>query len=194
LEKLGSGDRVGRECLGECRSSWLSASLAAAAAVVVAPLGLFCLEHADCWSALRRVASRAAGTVRVVTAAIGEAAGQEEARSRYMLVFRGGAVSRDDVSPSVLQAHLEKWYAWADELARQGRRNVGTPLADGGKAVRGHERFVTDGPYAESKDLVTGAMIIEAASLDDAVEVARGCPTYEFGGSVEVRPVQDESC
>jgi hypothetical protein len=111
-----------------------------------------------------------------------------------MLIFRGGAVSRDDVSPSVLQAHLERWYSWADELARQGRRNVGTPLAHGGKAVRGHERLVTDGPYAESKDLVTGAMIIEAGSLDDAVEVARGCPTYEFGGSVEVRPVQDERC
>jgi hypothetical protein len=35
-------------------------------------------------------------------------------------------------------------------------------------------------------------MIIEAASLDDAVEVARQCPTYEFGGSVEVRPVHGE--
>ena len=111
-----------------------------------------------------------------------------------MLIFRGGAVSRDDVSPSVLQAHLERWYAWADELARQGRGNVGTPLDNGGKAVRGAERVVTDGPYAESKDLVTGAMIIDAASLDDAVEVARACPTYEFGGSVEVRPVQGEWC
>jgi hypothetical protein len=111
-----------------------------------------------------------------------------------MLIFRGGAVSRDDVSPSVLQSHLEKWYTWADELTRQDRRNVGTPLENGGKAVRGHERVVTDGPYAESKDLVTGAMIIDAASLDDALEVAHRCPTYEFGGSVEVRPVQDEWC
>ena len=111
-----------------------------------------------------------------------------------MLIFRGGAVSRDDVSPSVLQAHLEKWYAWSDELARHGRRNVGTPLDSPGKAVRGHERVVSDGPYAESKDLVTGAMIIHADSLDDAVEVARQCPTFEFGGSVEVRPVQDERC
>jgi hypothetical protein len=108
-----------------------------------------------------------------------------------MLIFRGGAVSRDDVSPSVLQAHVKKWYRWSDELARQGRRNVGTALDNGGKSVGG-ERIVTDGPYAESKDLVTGAMIIEAASLEDAVEVARQCPTYEFGGSVEVRPVQDE--
>jgi hypothetical protein len=124
-----------------------------------------------------------------------ETAGENEApetpRARYMLIFRGGAVSREDVSPSVLQAHVEKWYAWADELVREGRRNLGTPLASRGKAVRGYERVVTDGPYAESKDLVTGAMIIDATSLDDAVEVARRCPTYEFDGSVEVRLVQN---
>ena len=48
--------------------------------------------------------------------------------------------------------------------------------------------MVTDGPYAESKDLVTGSLIVEAASLEDAIDLARTCPTYEFGGSVEVRP------
>jgi hypothetical protein len=121
----------------------------------------------------------------------GETEDPTKPRARYMLIFRGGAVSREDVSPSVLQAHVEKWYAWADELVREGRHNVGTPLENRGKAVRGYERVVTDGPYAESKDLVTGAMIIDAASLDDAVEVARRCPTYEFDGSVEVRLVQD---
>ncbi len=108
-----------------------------------------------------------------------------------MLIFRGGAVARHDLSPSELQAHVEKWYRWSDELARQGRRNAGTALDHPGATVRGHERVVTDGPYAESKDLVTGSMIIEAASLEDAVDVARTCPTYGFGGSVEVRPVQD---
>lgn len=111
-------------------------------------------------------------------------------RNTFMLIFRGGAVGEHELSPSQLQAHLEKWYRWSDELARQGRNNTGTALDDPGVTVRGRERVVTDGPYAESKDLVTGSMIFEAASLDDALEVARGCPTYEFGGSVEVRPVQ----
>jgi hypothetical protein len=111
-----------------------------------------------------------------------------------MLIFRGGAVSRHDVSPAVLQAHLETWYTWADELAREGRRNAGTPLGPTGRTVSAAERVVTDGPYAESKDLVTGAMLIDAVSMDDALEVARRCPTFEFGGSVEVRPVQDDDC
>ena len=108
-----------------------------------------------------------------------------------MLIFRGGAVSRRDVSPSELQAHVARWYTWSDELARRGRRNVGMPLDNPGATVRGRDRVVTDGPYAESKDLVTGSMIIEAESLEDAIEVASSCPTYEFEGSVEVRPVQD---
>ena len=117
--------------------------------------------------------------------------GEGALRSKFMLIFRGGAVARDDLSPSELQGHVEKWYRWSDELARQGRRNAGTALDNPGAVVRAHEPVVTDGPYAESKDLVTGSMIFEAASLDDAIEVARTCPTYEFGGSVEVRPVQD---
>ncbi|UWE10358.1 YciI family protein [Actinacidiphila bryophytorum] len=112
-------------------------------------------------------------------------------RGTYMLLFRGGAVSRDDLSPSDLQAHLDKWYRWSDELARQGRRNTGTALDNPGAKVQGRERVVTDGPYAESKDLVTGILVFRAASLEDAVDVARTCPIYEFGGSVEVRPVQD---
>ena len=113
-------------------------------------------------------------------------------RGKFMLIFRGGAVAWRDLSPSELQAHVEKWYRWSDELARQGRaRNAGTALDNPGATVRGRERVVTDGPYAESKDLVTGSLIVEAACLDDAVDVARTCPAYEFGGSVEVRPVQD---
>src|SRR5260370_2129227 len=111
--------------------------------------------------------------------------GEGALRSKFMLIFRGGAVARHDLSPSELQAHVEKWYRWSDELARQGRGNVGIALDNPGAAVRGHERVVTDGPYAESQDLVTGSMILEAASLEDAVDDARTCPTYEFDGSVE---------
>ena len=84
-------------------------------------------------------------------------------QSTFMLIFRGGAASRHGLSPSELQAHLEKWYRWSEELAAQGRRNTGTALDGAGATVRGREA-VTDGPYAESKDLVTGSMIFDAAS------------------------------
>jgi hypothetical protein len=108
---------------------------------------------------------------------------------KYMFIFRGGAPEIPDLSPTEMEAHLRKWYAWAGELAKAGRHTGGQPLDGMGKTIRGRNRTVTDGPYAESKDLVTGSLVIEASSLEEATELAMDCPVFEFGGSVEVRPV-----
>ena len=108
---------------------------------------------------------------------------------KFMYIFRGGAPEIPGLSPTAMQAHLKKWYAWADALAKAGRHIGGYPLDDGGKTIRGRDRVVTDGPYAESKDLVTGSLVMEAASLEEATELAHDCPVFEFGGSVEVRLV-----
>ena len=49
-----------------------------------------------------------------------------------------------------------------------------------------------DGPFAESKEAIAGFFIIRADSLEEAVEVARGCPGLEFGQTVEVRAMVSE--
>jgi len=108
---------------------------------------------------------------------------------KFMYIFRGGAAVAPGLSPAEMQAHLQKWYLWADALAKQGRHPGGNPVERSGKTIRGTDRVVTDGPYAEAKDLVTGALILEAASLDEATELALACPVFEYGGSVEVRPI-----
>jgi len=48
---------------------------------------------------------------------------------------------------------------------------------------------VTDGPFAEAKDIVGGYTLIEARDLDQGVELSKGCPIFEVEGTVEVRPV-----
>jgi hypothetical protein len=108
---------------------------------------------------------------------------------QFALIFRGGSVETSGLSPSEMQAHLRKWYEWSDALAAAGRRSGGKPLEAVGKTLRGKDRLVTDGPYAEAKDLVTGVLTISADSLDEAAVLARDCPVFELGGSVEVRPV-----
>jgi len=90
--------------------------------------------------------------------------------AKFMYVFRGGAFVEKGLSPTVLQDHLKLWYAWIGELGAQ---------------------VLTDGPYAESKDLVTGNLVIDVASLDVAAELAKGCPVFIYDGSVEVRPVAE---
>ena len=95
------------------------------------------------------------------------------------------------MSPAEMQAHIRKWYAWSDALAAKGYELHGQPLDRRGRTIRGRERVVTDGPYAETKDLVTGSMTITAGSLEEAVELAHDCPAFELGGSVEVRAVTE---
>jgi len=109
----------------------------------------------------------------------------------YMLIFRGAGSSAAADSPEQIQQHMQKWFAWFEGLTKSGvYKGQGAPLEQGGKVIRGARKAVSDGPYAEAKDLVGGYAIIEAKDLDGAVEIARGCPTYEKDGAVEVRPVR----
>jgi hypothetical protein len=94
-------------------------------------------------------------------------------------------------SPEQLQRTMEKWVAWFKELSTKGHiKDLGHPLQDAGKVVRGKQKMVNDGPYAEAKDLIAGYTLIEAKDLEHALELAKGCPILEVGGSVEVRPVE----
>ena len=107
----------------------------------------------------------------------------------YMFLFRGGNSKND--SPEQLQQTMKKWMDWFEVLTRQGvYKGLAAPLEQGGKVIRGTRKSISDGPYAEAKDLVGGYTIVEAADLDAAVEIARGCPIFEKDGSVEVRQVR----
>ena len=107
---------------------------------------------------------------------------------KYMYLFRGGEAARAALSPEEMQAHMKKWNTWFQGLG--GAFLGGEPLDSTGKVVRGKGKSVSDGPFAETKDLVGGYAIVSAKSLDDAVEIARDCPIFEADGAVEVRAVR----
>jgi hypothetical protein len=114
--------------------------------------------------------------------------------AKFMFVFRGGGYASKGAppSPTELQAHLGRWNAWSESLMKAGKLDNAAALSHPptGKTVRGTAKTVTDGPYAETKDLVSGIVVVNAASIDEAAELARGCPILEHeDGSVEVRPV-----
>jgi hypothetical protein len=109
--------------------------------------------------------------------------------AKFMYVFRGGGYATGALSPAELQRHLAKWNEWTEGMRASGRIAAAQALSHppAGKTVRGREKVVTDGPYAESKDLVSGILVVDAASLEEAAELARGCPILDLDGSVEVR-------
>jgi hypothetical protein len=108
----------------------------------------------------------------------------------YMLIFRGGDAGAATISPEQLQAHLAHWGAWMGSLGASGVLAAGEALQLGGKVIRGTAKSVTDGAFAEGKELVGGYVLIKAANYDAAVEHAKGCPVLSFDeGTVEVREI-----
>jgi hypothetical protein len=107
----------------------------------------------------------------------------------FLYVFRGGGMGRDKLSPQEMQQQMAKWGAWVQDLTAKGHFKGGNPLEAAGKTVRGKKKAITDGPYAEAKDLVGGYLLIEARDLNEAVELSLACPGLDVEGTVEVRPV-----
>jgi hypothetical protein len=83
---------------------------------------------------------------------------------------------------------MQRWGEWMKDLKDKGHFKGGQPLERNGQVVN-RQKVVTDGPYAEAKDLVGGFMLIEVKDLAQASEIAKGCPIFSSGGFVEVRPV-----
>jgi hypothetical protein len=112
--------------------------------------------------------------------------------SEFVFLFRATEAEQREAmgTPEHAQRSLQSWLAWIRDLEAKGHlKNPGQPLELTGKVVRGKTKLVTDGPYAEAKDLVLGFIVVEARDMAEAVELAKGCPMVEGGGSVEIRPV-----
>ena len=107
--------------------------------------------------------------------------------SDFVYLYRGGERGG---SPEQMQQVLQKWMAWFKDLADKGHiKDRGQPLERAGKLVTGKQKAVTDGPFAESKDVVGGYTLIQARDLEQAVELSKGCPILDREGMVEIRPV-----
>lgn len=114
-----------------------------------------------------------------------------EQTSSYMLLFRGHDWDRGK-SREETERIMASVAAWFEGLQQQGVVRGGHPLAREGKFVSGHDRTVADGPFAESKEVVGGYLVVEVASLETATEIARKCPTLDHGIAIEVRPMLRE--
>ena len=108
----------------------------------------------------------------------------------YLVLFHGSTV-RPGMSPEEMQALVARYRAWGDKLRTEGRYVGSNRLeASGGKVLRKESALrITDGPYAETKDVVAGYFLLQAASYEEAVELCKDCPHLD-GGTIEVRRIQ----
>jgi len=110
----------------------------------------------------------------------------------YLLLLHEDEGQRSGIPHERMMAMLKEYGAWATKLRSEGRLVGGEKLADdNGKVLRDKQGkvTVTDGPYAESKEVVGGFFIIAAKDYDEACTIAQGCPHLKHYGRVEVRQI-----
>ena len=120
--------------------------------------------------------------------------------AKYLLLkhYRGAPAPANNIpmerwTPDEIDAHIQFMGDFAARLEASGEFVDGQALAPEGMWVRSDGAGrppVTDGPFAETKEILGGYNLIEADSLDEAVKIAQEFP-WIGTGSIEVRPVRD---
>jgi hypothetical protein len=105
--------------------------------------------------------------------------------SKFLLLLHDDPTSWQKVSPEEMQKAVEKYMAWTKRPFTIDSKR----LAPDGRVIRVNsgQPHVADGPYSESKEVLGGFYLIEAADYDDAVKKALEHPHIEHGGTIEVR-------
>jgi hypothetical protein len=112
---------------------------------------------------------------------------------KFMMLVKASANSEAGVMPTTEQ--FEEMGKYNEQLVNAGVMLAGEGLHPSSRGARiefkGNKKTVVDGPFAETKELVAGFWIIQAKSLEEAVEWARRAPNPHFGGdtNIEVRQV-----
>lgn len=113
--------------------------------------------------------------------------------AQFMVIARGSLTA--GMSPAAMQGVLEKYMAWTKGLAAQGKLDHGNKLQNGtGRVVgrKGGEKAakptITDGPFSETKEVIGGYWILNAADYDEAVKLVADSPHLAYG-PLEVRAV-----
>ena len=92
-------------------------------------------------------------------------------------------------TPEEIQEEVKAWQDWIGGIGAQGKlKNPGDALGFEGKTMHA-DGSVTDGPYAEVKEIIGGFIVVSAENIDEATELAKGCPALSNGGKVEVRDI-----
>jgi hypothetical protein len=112
--------------------------------------------------------------------------------AQFMLLLHNPPDAFAAYTPERLQAIFVRYRSWRQELMEAGKLAGGAKLvADGGRNVvptQGGRTEVTDGPYAEAKEVLGGYFTVSAADYEEAVEIARRSPHLDYGW-IQIRQV-----
>jgi len=112
---------------------------------------------------------------------------------RYMILLYGATTTYATQTPEELSAEYQEYMVFGEEARKRGvNPDVGDALQPPNTAttvrVREGKTLITDGPYAETKEMLGGYYILDCKDLDQAIELAALIPGAK-NGMIEIRPV-----
>ncbi len=110
----------------------------------------------------------------------------------FMLFIRTNGDHIAHMSPEEQQAHIQKVAKYIGSLTESGKLKGAQPIETGGAIIRGNGGAFKDGPFNESKEIITGYFHIQAESLVEAKEIAKANPIFEEKADImiEIRPIK----
>jgi hypothetical protein len=113
--------------------------------------------------------------------------------AKYMLLLGGADLDKRSGNASIAPMMFERFASWLTSVRESGRYVDSHKLHDQTGArltVRGGQ--VVEGPFMETKEAVGGVVVVQAASLEEAIAIARECPVFSLqNGNIEVRVVEE---
>jgi hypothetical protein len=111
-------------------------------------------------------------------------------KTQFLFIIRFKADFKP-ASDDAVKNNIKKWQEYMGGLAKAGSLAGGYRPAGEGLTISGSEKSLKSTPYITDGELVSSVLIINAPDMDSAKAIADKCPVYEFGGSVEVRPIMN---
>jgi len=111
--------------------------------------------------------------------------------AQFVLMLREDPAVLAGMSPEEIQAVIGRYMEWSARLREKGKLTGGQKLVDGeGRVIakNGGSITMTDGPFAETKEILGGYFLFEASGYDEIRELIADCPHLDFG-SIEVREI-----
>lgn len=113
---------------------------------------------------------------------------------QYMVMCCFNESQWEDLPESVRDRIMQDYGTWRRDTETSGHYRGGGKLQSTANATTIREKngkpAITDGPFAETKEQLGGYHLIECADLDEAISLAKGIPTLPFGGTIEIRAVE----
>jgi hypothetical protein len=113
---------------------------------------------------------------------------------RYLLLIYGPEWDSTGMTPEQQEASMNEWTDYTADLLKRSKMEAGEALEPTSTAttvrVRNGETVTTDGPFAETNEVLGGFYLLNCKDLDEAIEIAAACPAAK-NGSIELRPITE---